>query len=1316
MTKVARGNMKIPSIASKIIKLVTVILVAIALYALLGFQILPAVLTAKLPDLIQQQTGRKTSLEKLAFNPFTLRCRLQKFKMLEKNGQPFVSFDSFATKVNIWQSIKLKSLAIEEVTLSKPFVHVARLKNDDFNFADISKSKPEEKKKSNKLFPVNISKIAIVDGQVFWEDHHLDKSVQEKINPLNLKIDNFTTNADQESKLGITLALMSGGKLDWKGEIGVSPISSHGHISLNNIKLATLLALASPGKPAFELQGHELFTADYKLDYVKDKLKLSLNKSKLELVDVKFAKQQPVPIHISIPNVALRADYRIDQAQGRLALDADKAKLAIQDFQYEQKNQDPLLLKIFDISHELNVSVTKDDKALQVSTRQDKLAVRDVAFELQGKTGIAIKIPSLTHKAELNISKSGQGLQISTDKTALDIRELTFKQTGDTTRSIAIPLLTHEADLKFNQTDKELLITSNKDKLNLSKLQFLEQGENKRNITIPSISHEIDLKLSKNDKGLQVTANKAKLDVANLDFKDSGNKKMQVKIPRFSHETDLQFSLLDKTWQVSANKSKISSGNIQLSGMEMAKIALKIPELALETGYKTDNKDNTVNFSSSKGKFELHKVQMDATDNPTTLAKINAFHLAGIGFNLKNQELTLETVSGKDADFKAWLNADKTLNYQNLFPAAKPPSTRSKTKHVTVASKSPPKKPGNPWKVKVNNLALDNFGLDFEDRTQTKPIALSARPIDLHLKNFTTQAGASLPLQLSVGINKAGSIKIAGNTVLQPFSTQLAVNINKLAFNKYQPYVDKFAKLDIIDGNLNVDGQVKIAQKSEQTDVNFKGKTNIANLVTRDQVSNKDFVKWENLILSGIDVDLLANRYTVDSLLLNKPYARVTIRKDKTVNVKDIMIANNQAATSKSATTPAVAKKTSSSKKPYFRLNKAKIIDGASDFSDYSLILPFSAPIKGLNGGANGISSEQNSKITVALEGNAFELSPVKIKGSLSPYLGDFDVDMHFAGMPMPMVSPYMVQFAGYKVEKGKLTLGLKYQVEKKQLTASNNILIDQLELGEKVDNPNAVSLPLELAITLLKDSDGKIKIDVPLTGSLEDPKFNLGSLLADTLMNVLTKIITSPFNAIAGLVGSDADLSVVNFAAGEEALSTEQSQKLDDIAKALKEKPVLNLEIKGAAFTEQDWPVLRNDALHDQLRNLRAGEVNKDSDKKIRSEYVYLSADDYNRLLADVFIQQYPQLAKKSIFGTPKLINNENADFYAFAKNKMAESLQPDSKRLKDLATERAQSIAKYLVQKAGIPNDRIFILDTVVDPERDNKDITSQLSLKTN
>jgi hypothetical protein len=676
------------------------------------------------------------------------------------------------------------------------------------------------------------------------------------------------------------------------------------------------------------------------------------------------------------------------------------------------------------------------------------------------------------------------------------------------------------------------------------------------------------------------------------------------------------------------------------------------------------------------------------------------FAIQGIGFNLEKNELVIDSVIATDADFNAGINAEGVFNYQTLLP-------------VKNAEAPPVDQKQKLWNIKVNNIELNNFGLSFEDKTLEPPATLIARPIDFKLTNFTNTAGASLPFQLSVGLNKTGLIKLAGNTVIEPLAAQIDVDVKNIPLESFQAYVDKFARLDIIDGTLAIDGKVVVAKSTpDKLDLKFAGNTRIADLLTRDQLKNKDFVKWESLALDGIAADFSANQYGAEKLVINKPYARVLIRKDKTINFSDIMIAD------KSTPKTVVTNPRTDLPKPQFKLGKIEVIDGSSDFADLSLILPFAAHIKSLDGGASGISSEQKSTIKVDLKGNAYDLAPVDIKGEISPYLGDYDVRLNFTGMPMPLISSYMVQFAGYKVEKGKMSLELKYKIADKELTAANNILIDQFELGEKVENPNAVSLPLELAIALLKDSDGKIKMDVPISGSLEDPKFSVNHIVIDALVNAISKVISSPFRALASLIGSEEDLSTISFAAGEAVLDKLQISKLNDLSKALKARPILKLEIKGAAFQEQDWPAVSDDALYDQLKRIKADEINKQGGRKTRPEYVVVSDEDYRRLMEKLFVENFPLLVEKPTLGRLRLVgtqdDNTTDKFYAVAKEKLSGIVKTEPQRLKDLASQRAQAIANYIVQKGGITNDRIFILDTAIDPVREGNGIVTMLSLK--
>jgi outer membrane protein OmpA-like peptidoglycan-associated protein len=691
------------------------------------------------------------------------------------------------------------------------------------------------------------------------------------------------------------------------------------------------------------------------------------------------------------------------------------------------------------------------------------------------------------------------------------------------------------------------------------------------------------------------------------------------------------------------------------------------------------------------------------TKQNTLLFKLPQASFSKLVFDFKKKALSITSIQASNADFRAWLNSQGELNYQTLLPEDEAQVNSEKQADMNTSDAF--------WGVKIDAIDLTNFSATFEDKSLPKPLSISIKPLSLKATNINTDKGSTLPFELNTGVNSGGSVHIKGNAGLNPLNTQSDIEVTSIGLDKFQSYVDKFAHIDVIKGVFNLEGRMDVAQGEQgELDVKFKGNSGIARLITRDQVQNKDLIKWDNLSLKNIEADLLAQRYIASSLLIEKPYARIIIGKDKRLNFSDMLI--DSTATKETAKNN---KKTSTTSSDiHFQLDKVRISNGASSFSDLSMILPFSAEIKGLDGGASGISSEHESTINITLKGNAYDLAPVDIKGKIQPYIGDYNAALNFKGMPLPLVSAYMAEFFGYKVEKGKMSLGVNYNVKNGELTADNNLLIEQFELGEQIDNPHAIDAPFNLAITLLKDVNGIINLNVPINGSLNDPQFDLGGVIGDAVLNILTKAISSPFQSIANLLGTDEDLSAVQFAPGQADLSEWQKPKLDSIAKVLKERTVLKLEIKATAFQSQDWNVLREDALTDRLKTLKAEEINRKGDRKIRPEYVELDEADTQRLLAQEFKEKFPQLVKRSFFGSLELAQPELGDFYSVAKETLSQSLPVEQKRLTKLAAARARSIAKYIVQTGGVPNERVFILDTAIDPPRQDNDIDTLLFLK--
>ncbi|MDD1620262.1 MAG: DUF748 domain-containing protein [Methylococcaceae bacterium] len=724
--------------------------------------------------------------------------------------------------------------------------------------------------------------------------------------------------------------------------------------------------------------------------------------------------------------------------------------------------------------------------------------------------------------------------------------------------------------------------------------------------------------------------------------------------------------------------------------------------LSLQTEYDAALGDSGLALSIHDGVIDVKQLEIAEKGKADALLTIPSVSARGIAADLNKQQINIASLTSDDANIKAWLQQDGKVNYQALFATQDDASAASAPAPAAAVSAPPP------WQVSLNELALNNYQIQFTDNTQQKPVDFQLSNLNFKLQEYSNQPGGKLPLQLATQVNNSGQINAAGAIILEPFSGDLTVTLKEIDLKRFQPYLDKYLNLDLVNGDFSTHGDLKLAL-AEELQLDFHGDANLANLITRDKAKNKDFLKWSDLQLQQIDIDLAKQDYKLGKVVFDRPYVRFTINKDKTTNINAIVVPQlgNQAVAAKPTESKAEKPKT----KPVISIGKIELKDGKSNFADYSLILPFVAEMNTLNGEVDGFSSEKDSTAKLALKGKVYDLALVSIKGNYQLQTGDSDIALNFTHLPLPLITPYMAEFAGYRIEKGQMALDLQYKIKKGQLEAKNKVFIDQLTLGEHIENPNAVSLPLHLAVALLKDANGKINLDFPVTGSLEDPKFSVGSLITDVLINLVKKVAMSPFQALGSLLNDKQDYSNVGFSAGSAELSTEEAAKLDQLGKALQSKPELILEVKGMAYQSQDWPVMRFDALKDILKKMKSGEL-RDKGEKIRSEYIELSEDEYKRLLAKFFKEVFPREIDYSLLGKPRIKAEPDADFYQLARQKLEAIMPPEPQRLNDLAVARANAISKYLMEKAGTDRGRVYILAPELDPA-DTSGIVSVLSL---
>jgi outer membrane protein OmpA-like peptidoglycan-associated protein len=406
---------------------------------------------------------------------------------------------------------------------------------------------------------------------------------------------------------------------------------------------------------------------------------------------------------------------------------------------------------------------------------------------------------------------------------------------------------------------------------------------------------------------------------------------------------------------------------------------------------------------------------------------------------------------------------------------------------------------------------------------------------------------------------------------------------------------------------------------------------------------------------------------------------------------------------------PAAPQKAKSQPVPV-TIGMVKLVKAAVTFRDDSVKPPVQTGLSDLTGTIKGLSSKQLARADVDLTGRVDKVAPLKIAGTINPLSNDAftDLTISLGAMDLTVEGPYSGKYVGYGLSKGKLSLDLKYKVSKKQLEAENKVLVDQLTFGEKVDSPDATSLPVPLAVALLKNRKGQIEIDLPIRGDLTDPDFKYGKVVLSTLLNLLTKMVASPFSLIGKLVpggGDGEELQFIEFDPGSSAVAGEETKKIDVLAKALEERPGLRLDITGTADATLDRDALRATKLTEQLRAMRQRERGKASTKDEA-----LSIDDERRLVTELYEQRRNQLAASEPpqpAGAPsKPLTLQEM------KHQLAASLPVDEAELRSLARQRAEQVRDQLIEVGKLAEERVFLQET--DPTASgNEKVRSRLTI---
>ncbi|MDR9753121.1 DUF748 domain-containing protein [Pseudomonas sp. SZMC_28357] len=738
--------------------------------------------------------------------------------------------------------------------------------------------------------------------------------------------------------------------------------------------------------------------------------------------------------------------------------------------------------------------------------------------------------------------------------------------------------------------------------------------------------------------------------------------------------------------------------------------------LVLENGVLNLSTDYKLNLAKetelllSNASVSIAPFAIKAPDG-RPLARLERLDVSETSVDLAKQQVVVGKIRSNKLETWAALEADGQLDWQKLF-ASQPAKTAAKAKadaepvNTPAAADSPkpaPAAPSKPWQVLIKDVQLRNYQVHLADRKAQPPVVIDVGPLNLDLKNFDSLNGSPFALKLDTGIGKQGKLTADGEVNLAPVAAKLNVQTKDIDLRVAQSYISPFIRLELRSGMLGSDLAVDL-KSTDPLAFSVTGRAQVDQLHTLDTLKTRDFLKWQQLLVEGFNYQH-GDSLSIDRVKLFQPYARFMINDDRSTNVDDLLIPQP----ADSAPKTAAAKPAASKDKPLgIHVGGIDINDGSANFADFSLTPNFATAVQQLNGQIGTIDSRQAKPATVDVKGKVDRYAPVTIKGAVNPFdpMASLDIATSFKRVELTTLTPYSGKFAGYRIRKGRLNLDLHYLITKGQLKAENKVVVEQLQLGEKVDSPDAVNLPLKLAIALLKDVDGKISIELPVTGDLNNPQFSVMPIVWQTLRNLIVKAAAAPFKLIGGLVsgGGSQDLGSVSFAPGSSDLSKDAEAALVKLAQALKERPALRLEIEGTAAASSDGPLIAEQRL----------------EREYQYNYYKILQRRGDKVPAQASLLEVPESEKapllEGIYRT-RLKVQPPVEWQDLGKEERTAKLREGLIKfwgasdvlLRQLGQDRASSIKDYLVDKAQLEDDRVYFIDAHLgQAESDGRVIT--------
>jgi hypothetical protein len=703
--------------------------------------------------------------------------------------------------------------------------------------------------------------------------------------------------------------------------------------------------------------------------------------------------------------------------------------------------------------------------------------------------------------------------------------------------------------------------------------------------------------------------------------------------------------------------------------------------------------------------------------------KVESFSIKGGHVNLARQEISVDDVAVRGTRVLIRRAADGSIE------SLKPPTLR-------LAEAVIEKEAGPAWKVLVAKYRGVDLGVRFEDNAVAPPATQVISELNAEIDNISSEPGQTTTFATRFKLNDKGRLDFSGRAKLVPLEADIKLELKGVEFLPLQPYFGERLNVAVTRGQLMLAGHLEIRPGKGGESLappglagRFKGAATIGDFAAVDKINAADFLRWKSLYFGQVDLRLNEDSLAIGEIALSDFFARAILAADGKLNLLQLVRHETPAPaapaaaepTQPAATAPAAGKAVATvpAAKPLpfpLRIDRVTLQAGSVNFTDNFIKPNYSARLRQVGGRVSGLSTAEGSIAEVELRGSYDDVAPLDLTARVNPFSAQpyLDLQADVKGIDLSPFSPYSGKYAGYAIEKGKLSLFVKYKIENRLLTAENRIFLDQLTFGEPVDSPDATKLPVNLALALLKNRRGEIDINLPISGSLDDPQFSIGGLILQVIGNLLVKAVSAPFALLGSLFsGGGGDMSAIEFDYGRAAFSADAQKSLENLAKALVDRPALKLEIEGRADAERDREALKQVGIERKVRAQKRDQLAREGAERAPGEAIEVSAAEYPALLERVYqAEKFPK--PRNLIGLAKSLPVEEMEKLILTNTTIADD------DLRALGDRRARGVRDWLLaheveaERVFLRPSKIVVREEKSEDETKAKDSRVDFSLK--